>query len=155
MTGIDQKAPFALLDNATSEVTYADSVSDLVDQMLDGHQEASSDRDRLLLRADALAAAAARATAAMLADLGVTGLSEDALTVLMHDRRGDAVQFSAWASDLPLLLLATSYAPYTDTPAPEGDAIVWLNPATERTFLDSLQSLGLVELFVTDPSGPA
>lgn len=149
------QTPFALLDTLTSEVTYARTLSELVDALVDGHGDHQPTPEgaaaQLMLRADALASHAARAQATVIADVSITGLDEDALTVLMHDRRTEVVHFTGWSSDVPLFLLETSYFPFTPAPRPTGDAIVWLNPHTERTFIDSLSALGLVELYVRDP----
>ena len=138
---------YALITVADGDVTKAETVTELVDGLLEGHAEAS-DADRLTIRLDALALAAGRAQAIVLADLGVEGLDEDALTILLHERESQVVEFERWDSTIPLFLLSTGYAPYTDTPRPEGDAIVWLDPSTERAFLDGLQSLGIAELLV-------
>jgi hypothetical protein len=149
MTTDNTQAAFALLDIATSQITTADSLSELVDQLIDGHRAVEAD-DRVALRADALAQGAARASALILAGMGddVSALSEDALTLLLHDRSAEVPEFSEWDSNVPLFLMATNYAPYTDLTAPAGELIVWLNPHTERAFLDSLSALGIAELMV-------
>lgn len=140
---------YALITVADGDVTKAETVTELVDGLLEGHAEAD-DADRLTMRLDALALAAGRAQAIVLADLGVEGLDEDALTILLHERESQVVEFERWDSTIPLFLMATGYTPFTDTPRPEGDTIVWLDPSTERTFLDGLQALGIAELLVSE-----
>lgn len=141
---------FALIDNSTLEVTTSDSIMELTDSILAGHRTETAD-GRLALRHDALADRANTLQALIVADADAQTLGEDALTVMLHDRRTETVIFDGWESVLPLFLMATGYAPFTDVPRPSGATIVWLDPHTERTFLDSLASLGAVQLFVADP----
>lgn len=58
-----------------------------------------------------------------------------------------------WTADVPLLLVDTSYAPYTDVPAPlskYGDYIdnvanlYWIRAASEETLLRTLSKLGFI-----------
>jgi len=139
----------ALLVATDSTVIYGDSVSELVDHLLDGHSAAALD-EQLEMRLEALANAAAHAQAAVLADHPVEGLDEDTLTVFMHDRLATVIAFEEYDGEIPLFLLATSYAPFSAVPAPAGKAIVWLDPSTELTFLQSLGATGAVELLVRE-----
>lgn len=151
----DSTPGFAMVDLVTDRIVYADTLGDLVAEIVDDYPITTGpekDDERLAARADTLAVIAHRAQAAILASVGTADISEDALTVLMHDRSSEVLQMTEWDSNIPLLLLATSYAPYTDTPAPSGDAVVMLDAHTERTFLDALASVGAVELFIHDGS---
>ncbi len=53
-----------------------------------------------------------------------------------------------WDHVVPLILFATDYAPYSDRPRPTGHNIIFLDATTERTFLDSVATLGLCRFFV-------
>jgi len=140
----------ALLDNATGGITEAETVSDLVDGMIAGHAFAD-DEQRLVLRALFLAEHANAVQATILADVAHHyELGEDALTVLLHDRVVETVAFDRWDSDIPLILIATGYAPFTDRPRPAGDAIIWLDPSTEISFLQSVSAVGPVAWYVSD-----
>lgn len=141
-------ARFALLMSGSADVVFAETRSGITDLVVAGHGEADSDEDRVGLRSDFLAELAAHVQGAVLSSVGTGGLDEDALTVLLHDRATDVVELEEWDSNVPLLLMATGYAPYTDVPAPVGDTILWLDPATETTFLDSLARAGVAELLV-------
>lgn len=139
---------FALLMAGSGSMVFSETRSGIADQVVAGHGEASSDEDRLVLRSDFLAELAAHVQGTVLSSVGTVGLDEDALTVLLHDRATEVVELDEWDSNVPLLLMATGYAPYTDVPAPVGGTIMWLDPATETTFLDSLARAGAAELFV-------
>lgn len=140
-TGVE----LALLDRTSGETLYASGFAGLVDQILPGHESAGAE-ERMLLRLDALAVAASIAQAAVLVDVDLDDFDEDTLTVLFHDRSAQVIEFAEWAGDVPLLLLATSYEPFSATPAPTGEHIVWLDPSTERTFIEALCACGSVEL---------
>lgn len=132
-------------------VAEADTLSGLVDRLLVGHADRTP-QAQLERRADSLAQACQVAQSAVLAGVDLAGAGEDALGVLLHDRRCEVPVFDRWESDIPLFLLASGYAPYTPVPRPAGDRIVWADPHTERTFVDGLAACGLGCLWTADDS---
>ena len=76
--------------------------------------------------------------------------SEDTLTAIFTPRREKLGEIAPWNHVVPLVLISTDYAPFTEVPAPEGN-IRWVNPYTETTFLNTLNDLGVIELFISDP----
>jgi hypothetical protein len=53
-----------------------------------------------------------------------------------------------WPANLPpLVLVATDYEPFTDRPMPTGN-LVWVDPSTELTYLQSLNNIGIITLMV-------
>ena len=48
------------------------------------------------------------------------------------------------------MLIASSYAPFTDRQPPTGN-IRWINPHNERTYLESLAAVGVIE-FEAEPA---
>lgn len=73
--------------------------------------------------------------------------SEDELTILLGDRSQALGEIGKWDLEVPLVLVATDYFPYTSSVKPEGN-ILWVNPHNETTFLDSLTEIGVIELHV-------
>lgn len=69
--------------------------------------------------------------------------TEDTLTVLFADRI-NPVGAGEWTEKVPLVLIASSYAPFTDREPPTGN-VRWINPHNERTFLESLAAVGVIE----------
>jgi hypothetical protein len=75
------------------------------------------------------------------------GLGEGTLGTIEND---EVIDF--WFSDLPLVLVTTSYAPHTEIPRPiskEGDYeevknLIWLRPEYELDFLRSLSRIGYI-----------
>lgn len=58
--------------------------------------------------------------------------------------------FTEWTNaDVPLVLVATEYAPYGTAVKPAGN-VMWVDPFTETTFLDTLSEIGIVELLVNE-----
>ncbi|MET4144342.1 hypothetical protein [Arthrobacter sp. UYCo732] len=76
--------------------------------------------------------------------------SEDVLTAIFTDRAEKIDEIAEWANtDVPLVLVATEYAPYGTAPKPTGN-VLWVDPFTETTFLDTLSEIGIIELIVND-----
>ena len=75
--------------------------------------------------------------------IDVAKAGEEVLTPLFADRL-HPVELDEWTVPVPLVLICTDYAPFTDNTPPTGN-ICWINPHTERTYLDTLASLGVVE----------
>lgn len=75
--------------------------------------------------------------------------SEDVLTAIFTDRSEKIDEITDWTHDVPLVLLATEYAPYVTAVRPTGN-VLFVDPYTETTFLESLSNLGVVELFVNE-----
>lgn len=71
-------------------------------------------------------------------------------TLGVHDKNSDMIDM--WSSSVPLVLVTTSYAPYTDIPTPvssEGDYqevknIIWLRPETDVSLLQSISRTGFI-----------
>ena len=75
--------------------------------------------------------------------------SEDVLTAIFTDRSEKIDEIAEWTNTVPLVLVATEYAPYSTATKPAGN-VLWVDPFTETTFLDTLSDLGLVELFINE-----
>lgn len=131
---------------------FADSLSDIVGEIIPGYNDLDDDhRDDLHLQArlDLLAPLAARAQAVVLTELAYQNvhLSEAELNAALRDKEL-AAGISRWNPAEPLILMTTAYEPYTDEPRPEG-SILWIDPTNEAAFLSSLNKLGEGELWVT------
>lgn len=79
---------------------------------------------------------------------------EDELTAILGDRRDPISLDGPWQHPVPLVLVASHYAPVTDTPVPAGDVIL-LDPADELIYLKSLDRAGLIKLTQLVPSDDA
>lgn len=106
----------------------------------EGHDEA------LRVRTDSLIAVIQIAQAAALADHGVDDpagtFTEPELNTLLGDRAAFP-EVDAWSHEVPLMLLATHFHPYSDADAPSGNVML-LDPVTETTYADAMVALGLL-----------
>ncbi len=85
--------------------------------------------------------------------IDLTQVGEDVLTALFCDRHvafagvwRDGKTSFEWTEDVPLVAIATDYAPFTSRPAPTG-RVVMLDPSSEMGYCLSLAALGLFELY--------
>jgi hypothetical protein len=155
---------YAVLDGSGA-LTLSDSASELVGTAIPGYlnlPEVDADHDEALgMRYDFLVELARRTQQSIVdqavksGELDLTALSDDATTALFADRTqpfdglagSDGAWTYHWDLAVPLVLIATDYQPYTHRPAPNG-RIVWLDPATEVSFLRALHTLGIIEFRV-------
>lgn len=151
--------PFALL--VGEDTVYADSLSELIAYVIPGYDQFAGDPAgdvlAFLARVDMLSSTVAEAQALILAtavrdgEVVIETLSEDYLTALLSPRGVGVVDGSgfdnSWSIEPPLLLLDIDFAPFTDVPRITGNAHYY-DPSDERAFLESLEKLGLVNLFV-------
>lgn len=145
--------PFVLISATGAPTLASDSISQIVDTILTGHRDAGSSAEQFEMRYDALTNTATRVQAGLYlqaqedfpGDLN-DELDEFGMTAIMHPKDGAPLEFRTWPFDVPLVLHATNYAPYTDLAAPAGENIIWADATNERSFLDSLVRLGVARL---------
>lgn len=139
---------------------FADTATELIDKIL-----SSEDVDYLGMDSDGALIARYEAAVAMAATIQ-TGLNRKAVEsgTLVLEQAGETVltalhvektvpwegmpdagfgDEARWTHDVPLVLIATDYYPYTQRQKPTGN-LAWIDPGTETTFLSSLNGLGLV-----------
>lgn len=144
---------FALVRGDTT--VFSDSVTDLVAAVIPGYGQVADDEDALLARWRCAAATATEVQQLMAAghDLDPAVESEETLTAIFTDRADtlpDGVLTGSWTHDVPLVLLATDYEPFTPKPRPQGN-IIWVDSSTERSFLGSLVGLGVAQFYAHEP----
>lgn len=151
-TATEADARFALL--VDGHTLYAHTVTELVAALIPGycpqdHDVALEQRWRLaVLRANALQADLA--VKHVERDLHIMGrLDEEQLTALFASRAEVPPVPPVWDCPIPLVLIATDFDPYTDTPAPDGN-VIWLDPADERSLLMSLSAAGDMAFYTRD-----
>ena len=163
MAKATQKNWLYKLTRPDGHVISSKTATGLVEQVIDGyadipdtdegHDEALIARYEFLrLLANNLQSSLC-ADAANNTDFDPNKLSQDELEALFNDRAepfmgvegDDGEVFFNWTHPVPLVVIDTDYEPYTDRPAPEG-RVVSLNPATEVTFLKSLDTAGVAKL---------
>lgn len=145
-------------------LAYADDPAELIDLLIPGYLDSDED-DRIVSRIRLALAVQTQAQALVL--VGLSAEESEALKpwetkVLMHEggssphgwgkEAGEVVEESSdetvdiWYSKVPLVLVETGYAPFTEVPRPlsafgdtqKEENLVWLRPSDEEDLLDSL-----------------
>lgn len=146
------------------QIVFADSATDAVGAVAGEEYDALGDDDAdndeaLGMRYD-LACAFAAVVQHVFNQQAVQGgyfdpanESEFVLTALHQSKNDPWVDETApggfgggpeWTHRVPLVLVSTHYAPYTDIERPAGN-ILWIDPAKETDFLSSLYDAGLLD----------
>lgn len=132
-------------------VHLATSVSELMTELDAGYPRTGSDIERLLARSRAAIWYARVAQGLALADSSTLGAYAPHAFDAEHARiafedKAAAVSITApWTATVPLMLVASHYAPYTSLPRPAGN-VVLIDPYTEESFAASLQQAGILQL---------
>lgn len=142
----------------TGAAIFADTLTEVVDQIIAGYNDLNDHAvgdEYFEARVSSLAQFAGTQQAELLAsadEADFAKLTDSAITALLSPKDGISVDLGepGWVSDIPLLLLTTDYAPYSTAECPAGAAVVWLDPVTELTYLNSLQRLGIGELHAAE-----
>ena len=156
----DDPWPFVLMHD-DEDITYADTATELVGVLIPDYDAipANSDGDTPCSDADhdtalwmrygqavhtvTVLQESALAAATNNGDFDPALAGEDTLTTMLG---GKTVVFTGeqWPEQaVPLYLIATDYAPFTDVPRPAGN-VVYLDPSMETAYLISLHEMGLV-----------
>lgn len=149
--------PYCMVLPDGYDLAYADRMEDLLEVLLPGYlaePDLSVRAERRILLA---ASAAAAKQAEILAALDPDSISDEEWKYLAAPRTGPgSPNPTMWASDIPLIVVETSYAPFTDRPRPASASdgvqsanLQWVRPAEEEDFLLSLHEIGFVRVMIS------
>lgn len=149
--------PFSMAtENAA---VFAETRTELVGHLIDGYadlpESTDGDDTAMWIRYKAAVEIAGLHQQVLTAEAVNTGSfdptveDEDTLTSIFTPRSEKIDEIASWDRSFPLVLVASGYAPYTTTVRPTGN-VLWVDPYTEKTFLESLEGLGLIEVFVQE-----
>lgn len=135
------------------DVAFADSYDELMDVLVPHYSE-MSEEDKAFERIRLAQGAAAQIQGMILASLDEGAVSEEEWVVLAAPRSGPQPRADWWTSDVPLVVVETSYQPFTDVPRPasakastaDADNLWWIRPAEEEELLFSLHEVGYIRL---------
>ena len=134
------------LDNTETGVSlFADTATDLIAEVLGEPQYVGLDDDEALARRTEFFYQALEITKQLVADtsaeqLAAADATEDELAALYQTIREPITGLPGdrWRLDVPLVVIATDYQPYTDLPLPQGEHVLVLDPSDELAFLQSM-----------------
>lgn len=144
---------FAML--LPDETVLADTRTELVGSLIDAYEDipegADGDEEALVARHEFACLIAHLQQQHVLGEAALEGRfdpsveSEDTLTAFLSPRTEPIRDVKEWKHELPLVLVALHYAPYTQENAPTGN-VKFIDPYTETTLLDTLGGLGVLEV---------
>lgn len=153
------KWPFAMAKGA--KIVFADCAKDLLSHVIhsdygDYDETIAGNTKALIARWQSAVATAGDIQSLLCADKAVEGKfdpaaeTEDVLTALFGDKSIPVEEFDTWTHpDVPLVVIATDYAPFTDRTPPTGN-LIWLDPSDEVAYLHSLANAGVIDLYTAD-----
>jgi|AACY02.2.fsa_nt_gi hypothetical protein len=158
--------PLCMYYRGDTEVAFADTYRDLVEVLLPDYRTLleASEMDAAVARIELAAAAATIIQAHLLAETNPDDLTDTDRAHLTAPRIGShAPHPDWWTHPTPLVVVTTSYAPYTDLPRPasgisdthDAPNLWWIDPTSEETLLTTLHDVGYLRLMhatTTEPS---
>lgn len=133
---------------------YVDALEDALEFLLPGYSEVGEE-ERAMLRIRYAGEAAATVQATILASINPDEITDKEWEVLAAPKLGPQVaKADWWRSRIPLIVVETSYYPYTSSSRPasalsegrKGDNLWWIRPADPETFLLSLHECGYLRI---------
>lgn len=147
--------PLGMVMPSGESFCYADSYSDLVCALIPDYAHAKTEEDKAYLRIVLADNAAVRRQADILAQLDVDEVSDGDWATLNAPKTGEgAPEGIWWRSDIPLILVTTTYQPFTGRLRPgskkdgvqKDNAVWWVDPTDEETLLTTLHEIGYVRV---------
>lgn len=144
---------YCMYFNSDIDVAFADTYEELLDVMIPGYSE-MSEEDQVFHRIKLAQTAAAQTQAMILASLEDNEVTDEEYQVLSAHRGLPQLRADWWTSEVPLVIVETSYQPFTDVPRPasalsataDAPNLWWVRPVEEEDFLISLHEIGFVRL---------
>lgn len=136
----------ALSEDLHNSVFFAETRTELVARLLPGYMDLSDD-DAFLARHEAALMLASTLQEDIAAKKVVDrewdhkAAGEDVLTAVFTPRVEGPAFEGEWTEPVPLVQVTTQFAPYTALPPVTGN-IIWIDPADEKVFLESLAAAG-------------
>jgi hypothetical protein len=133
---------------------YADSVRDLICALIPGYEQTKEDNERAYLRIVFADMAAVMRQSEILAQLQGSEVTESEWATLVAPKTGpESVRAPWWRCEVPLLVVTTSYIPFTDRERPasvhdgvRGKNLWWIDPSDEETLITTLHEVGYVRV---------
>lgn len=144
---------YCMYFNGDVDVAFADTLEEILDTLIPGYATLSEE-DQDVARIQYAQNAAATVQASILAELEEGDISPEEYAILSAPRQLPQPTVKFWESEVPLIIVDTSYAPFTDVPAPSSalgstleESNVWIiSPMDSEVFLMNLHEIGFLRL---------
>jgi len=151
--------PYCMYYRDGLAVAFSDSYEELLLALIPGYDDMDDD-ERAFQRIRLAQGAAAAVQSRVLAQVAEEDVSPEEWDVLIARRESPQPRADWWTSPIPLVIVETSYEPFTDIPRPASglespDAttnIWWVRPEEEEDFLISLHEIGFIRLMQATPA---
>jgi hypothetical protein len=140
---------FELIYGGLEYRAYADSVTELCEELIPGYAHAATDVDQAALRIAFAVSEQVRLQAVIVAEAGLDGCSDEQRRILLGSREHPPA-IEEWSAPVPLVLVDSFYEPIGElvrpTESSEGQRqdIIWLSPSDETSLLNSLHDAGVI-----------
>ena len=149
---------FEMIFDAGRYRAYADTATELCEQLIPGYAELVDDVSQAAARIQYAVRAQVLLQAAIVAEADLSSCSGEERALLGGPRHVPPA-IEVWEAEGPLVLVDTYYEPLGRVPAPEGrprgggpsgSNLIWLRPGDEAELLTSLGDAGVVVLSELD-----
>lgn len=144
---------YCMYFNGDADAAFADTYLELIEMLLPGYSSLEEE-DQDVARIQFAQTAAASVQAMILAELEEDQVTPEEYEILSVSRQLPQPEVRFWKTDVPLVVVETSYTPYTEVPPPSSALgstrdvpnIWWIRPTEEEDFLISLHEVGIIRL---------
>jgi hypothetical protein len=145
--------PWQLAMSTSGSLFLGTSLTDLVAALIEGYPVDGTEDEQFFSRLHAAIGFAENIQGLRLAEkssLGAFaphGMKPEEVAIALEDKKAPVGTEGRWRNtEVPLVVMAAHYEPYTCLPAPTGN-IVSVDPYTELTLLESLSDAKYIELY--------
>lgn len=144
---------YCMFYNNFEEVAFADTPEELVNILIPGYSK-STEEDKDFLKIRLAQTLAAKTQAEILSDVNPENFTEEDWNILTLPKTTAIKQTLIWKNKTPLILVQTSYSPYTAFNPPASTMgqgynipnLWWVRPQEEEDFLISLHEIGEIRI---------
>jgi hypothetical protein len=149
--------PYCMVTAGGNDLVFADTFDDLADALIPGYLTETDPVEQAMMRIRLAESAAVTMQAAILTATDPDTITDDEWAVLTAPKVGPgAPEAPLWASTVPLIVVETSYQPYTTRLRPytvtdgiQSENLWWIRPGLTEDLLLSLHDIGYIRLMET------
>lgn len=144
---------YCMYFNGDAEAVFADTYEELLTVLIPGYSE-MDELNADIARIRLAQAVAAQIQAEVLSEVDPSTVSAEDMAILTAPRSQKQPEATWWKNEIPLVVVETSYAPYTEVPRPasalsdtvDAPNLWWIRPGEDEDFLYSLHEVGYLRL---------
>lgn len=151
---------YRLIIVGPEEIVFGDGYEELVAALIDDEDYLGATvEQKLAIRHDLAVSLATQIQAGVVLSLNESGtldpeaLTEPEINLLLNSKDAPYEADGEWSAKdtsgaiIPLFLVTTHYAPFTETPRVVGEDVVYIDPTDEEKLIRTLSALEVIELY--------